>query len=61
MILSMSYGLWLGVVYARRVGQRDWKGAMGQIRHAVTIYFKVAFPLFLVAALAETVLIGMMR
>ena len=61
LIISMSYGLWLGVVYARRVGRRDWKGAMGQVRHAVTIYFKVAFPLFLAAALVETVLIVYMR
>lgn len=61
LIISMSYGLWLGVVYARRVGRRDWKGAMGQVRHAVTMYFKVAFPLFLAAALVETVLIAYMR
>jgi len=57
----MAYGLWLGVEYAKRVGRRDWKEAMGQVRHAVTMYFKIAFPLFVIAALVETVLIGMVR
>lgn len=61
LIISMSYGLWLGVVYAKRVGRRDWKGAMGQVRHAVTMYFKIVFPLFIAAALVETVLIASMR
>jgi stage II sporulation protein M len=57
LIISTAYGLWLGVMFARRVSQRDWEGAGGQIRHAVTMYFKVAFPLFVVAALIETFLI----
>jgi uncharacterized membrane protein SpoIIM required for sporulation len=57
LIISTAYGLWLGVVFARRISQRDWKGAGGQVRHAVTIYFKVAFPLFILAALIETFLI----
>ena len=57
LIISSVYGLWLGVEYARRVGQRDWEGAGGQVRHAVTMYFMVAFPLFILAALIETFLI----
>jgi len=57
LIISSAYGLWLGVEYARRVGQRDWEGAGGQVRHAVTMYFMVAFPLFILAALIETFLI----
>jgi len=61
LIISMAYGLWLGVEYARRVGRRDWKGAGGQVRHAVTMYFKVAFPLFVIAALVEIMLIASMR
>ena len=44
LVISTAYGLWLGVEYARRVGQRDWEGAGSQVRHAVTMYFKVAFP-----------------
>ena len=61
LVISTAYGLWLGVEYARRVGRRDWKGALRQVRHAVTMYFKVAFPLFILAALVETVLITSMR
>ena len=61
LIISSAYGLWLGVEYARRVGQRDLKGAGGQVRHAVTMYFNVTFPLFVVADLMETVLIATMR
>ena len=57
LIISTPYGLWLGVEYARRVGRRDWKGAMSQVRHAVTMYFMVAFPLFILVALIETFLI----
>jgi hypothetical protein len=40
-----------------RAGRRDWKGAMSQVRHAVTMYFMVAFPLFILVALIETFLI----
>ena len=61
LIISTAYGLWLGVVFARRTSQRDWEGAGGQVRHAVTMYFKIAFPLFVVAALVETMLIATMR
>ena len=57
LIISTAYGLWLGVEYARRVGQRVWEGAGGQVRHAVTMYFKIAFPLFILAAAIETFLI----
>jgi len=34
---------------------------MGQVRHAMTMCFKVAFPLFVAAALVETLLIAYMR
>ncbi|OGO25234.1 MAG: hypothetical protein A2W33_06430 [Chloroflexi bacterium RBG_16_52_11] len=57
LIISTAYGLWLGVVFARRISQRDWEGAGGQVRHAVTMYFKIAFPLFILAAAIETFLI----
>ena len=33
-----------GAVFDRRISQRDREGARGQVRHAVTMYFKVAFP-----------------
>lgn len=60
LILSMAYGLWLGVVFTKRIGQRNWEGTGGQVRHAIAIYFKIAFPLFVAAALVEVVVIGMM-
>ena len=56
-IISTAYGLWLGVAFARRIGEREWEGAGGQIRYAVTMYFKFAFPLFVIADLTETILI----
>ena len=61
LILSMAYGLWLGVVFTKRIGRRNWEGAGGQVRYAVAMYFKIAFPLFVAAALVETVVIGRMR
>ena len=60
LILSMAYRLWLGVVFTKRIGQRNWEGAGGQVRYAVAIYFKIAFPLFVAAALVEVVVIGKM-
>jgi hypothetical protein len=56
-MISTVYGLWPGVEYARRVGRRGWKGAMSQVRHVIAMYFKFAFPLFILAALIETFLI----
>ena len=56
-ILSAAYGLWLGVTFARRIRRRDMAGFGSQVKHAIKMYFKVAFPLFIVAALIETILI----
>ena len=61
LVISTVYGLWLGVMFARRIGQRDWEGVGGQVRHAVTMYFNVTFPLFVVADLVERMLIATMR
>jgi stage II sporulation protein M len=56
-ILSAAYGLWLGVTFARRIRQRDMTGFGDQVRHAIKMFFLVAFPLFVLAALIETFLI----
>lgn len=56
-ILSAAYGLWLGVIFARRIRRRDMPGFSYQVRHAIRMFFLVAFPLFLLAAVIETVLI----
>jgi stage II sporulation protein M len=57
MILAAAYGLWLGVTFARRIRQRDLAGFGKQVRHAIKMFFLVAFPLFIVAAFVETFLI----
>ena len=56
-VLSAGYGLWLGVTFARRIQQRDMVGFGNQVRHAIMMFFKIAFPLFILAALIETFLI----
>jgi stage II sporulation protein M len=56
-IVSAAYGVWLGVTFAKRIRQRDMAGFGVQVRHAIKMFFLVAFPLFILAALIETVLI----
>ena len=57
-ILTSAYGLWLGVTFAKRIRQRDMAGFGDQVRHAIRMYFMVAFPLFILAAAVETILIN---
>ena len=56
-ILSAAYGLCLGVTFANRIRQRDMVGFGDQVIHGIRMFFKVAFPLFILAALIETFLI----
>lgn len=56
-IFSAAYGLWLGVKFARQIRKRDLTGFGEHVRHAITMFFKVAFPLFILATLIETFLI----
>jgi len=56
-IFSSAYGLWLGVTFAKRLRQRDMVGYGNQVIHGIRMFFKIAFPLFILAALIETVLI----
>jgi len=57
-IIAASYGLWLGVTFARRIRQRNLVGFGNQVIHGIRMFFKIAFPLFILAALIETVLIS---
>lgn len=57
LILSAGYGLWLGVMFVRRIRRRGMAGFGDQVVHAIRMYFLVAFPLFILAALIETFLI----
>lgn len=59
-ILAASYGLWLGVTFTNRIRQRNLVGFGYQVRHAIRMFFLVVFPLFILAALVETVLISSM-
>jgi len=56
-IIAASYGLWLGVTFARRIRQRNLVGFGYQVIHGIRMFFKIAFPLFILAALIETLLI----
>ncbi|HSM70680.1 MAG TPA: stage II sporulation protein M, partial [Anaerolineales bacterium] len=56
-ILSSAYGLWLGVTFAKRIRRRDMEGFGDQVIHGIRMFFKVAFPLFVLAALIDTFLI----
>jgi uncharacterized membrane protein SpoIIM required for sporulation len=60
-VSTAAYGLWLGVTFARRIRQRDMADFGLQIRHAIRMFFFIAFPLFILAALIETVLISSMK
>ena len=56
-ILSAAYGLWLGVTFTKRIRRRDMAGYGDQVIHGIRMFFKIAFPLFVVAAVIETFLI----
>ena len=56
-ILSAAYGLWLGVTFVKRIRQRHMAGFGEQVKHATKMFFLVAVPLFILAALIETFLI----
>ena len=56
-VLSAAYGLWLGATFAKRIRRRDMAGFGDQVIHGIRMFFKVAFPLFVLAALIETILI----
>jgi len=49
-IFSAAYGLWLGVTFAKRIQQRDMAGFGDQVIHGIRMFFKIAFPLFILAA-----------
>jgi stage II sporulation protein M len=56
-IFSAAYGLWLGITFAKRIRWRNLVGFGGQVIHGIRMFFKFAFPLFILAALIETYLI----
>jgi len=57
LLIAASYGLWLGVMVVRRVRGKESSLLRVQLEHAFRRYFAVVFPLLVVAAAIETVLI----
>jgi stage II sporulation protein M len=57
LLIAASYGLWLGVTVFRRMRGKDSTPIRSNIEHAFRRYFMVVFPLLIVAAAIETVLI----
>jgi stage II sporulation protein M len=60
-VLAAAYGLWLGVAVLGRIRRRGRSDLGDRIRHALAMYVRFAVPLFAVAALVETVLLGAAR
>jgi stage II sporulation protein M len=60
-LISAAYGLWLGVTFVKQIRRRDMAGFGDQVIHAIRMFFKIAFPLFILAAFIETFLIYSMR
>jgi stage II sporulation protein M len=59
-IIAASYGLWLGFTFTNQIRQRNLVGFGYQVRHAIRMFFLIAFPLFILSALIETALISSM-
>jgi stage II sporulation protein M len=57
LLLTASYGVWLGVGVIRRVRRKEAAPIGPMLNHAFERYFSVVFPLLIVAAAIETILI----
>jgi len=57
LLVSASYGLWLGIGFLRRIRKREAPTAGEQLNHAVERYFTLVFPLLIAAACIETFLL----
>ena len=57
LLISASYGLWLGVMVVRRMRGKESTHLRFHIGHAFRRYLAVVFPLLIVAAAIETALV----
>lgn len=57
LLISASYGLWLGVIVVRRMRGKESALLRFHIGHAFRRYLTVVFPLLILAAAIETALI----
>jgi stage II sporulation protein M len=56
-LIAASYGLWLGAAALRRFRGKEDVPLGSQVRYALTMYFRIVFPLLVIAAAIETALI----
>jgi stage II sporulation protein M len=56
-LIAASYGLWLGMAAWGRIRGKEDAELAGRTRHALRMYFKIVFPLLVIAATIETALI----
>lgn len=61
LLISASYGLWVGVMVVRRMRGKESPVLRDQIEHAFRRYFAVVFPLLVIAGAIETALILRLR
>lgn len=59
LLIAASYGLRLGINVLRRIRGKESDPVGGQVKHALQRYFVVVFPLLIVAAGIESVIIVM--
>jgi len=57
LLITASYGLWLGIFAIRRIRGKEGAPLRGPVNHAFERYFAVVFPLLVMAAAIETFLI----
>jgi len=57
LLIAASYGLWLGVMVARRMRGKESTLLRYPIEHAFRRYFAIVFPLLVIAAAIETALV----
>ncbi len=57
LLITASYGLWLGVMVVRRMRGKESTLLRSHIEHAFRRYFTIVFPLLIVAVAIETALI----
>jgi stage II sporulation protein M len=56
-LIAASYGLWLGMAALRRIRGKEGAHLGDRVKHALRMYFRIVFPLLVIAAAIETALI----
>jgi stage II sporulation protein M len=56
-LIAASYGLWLGALAWERIRGKEGAPLGDRVRYALRMYFRIVFPLLVIAAAIETALI----